>query len=95
MSVQPSSPLPRKPGVASSAVAAIAWLWFGSGKLSLVIAMALVINQTIASLAGIFVPLTLERIGVDPALAGSVVLTTVTDVVGFFSLLGLGALILM
>ncbi|MGB0955237.1 MAG: magnesium transporter [Panacagrimonas sp.] len=77
------------------AVAAIAWLWFGSGKLSLVIAMALVINQTIASLAGIFVPLTLERIGVDPALAGSVVLTTVTDVVGFFSLLGLGALILM
>jgi magnesium transporter len=75
-------------------VALIAGLWFRSGMLALVIALALVINQVIAAAAGVFIPLTLKRIGVDPALAGSVVLTTVTDVIGFFALLGLGTLIL-
>jgi len=76
-------------------VGAIAWLWFKSLPLALVVGMAIIINQTIAALAGIFVPLTLKKFGVDPALAGSVILTTFTDVCGFFSLLALGTLILL
>ncbi len=79
----------------ASAVAAVALVWFGSAKLALVIAMALVINQITGALSGVFIPLGLKRIGVDPALAGSVILTTVTDVVGFFAFLGLGAAILL
>ncbi|HET8880729.1 MAG TPA: magnesium transporter [Solimonas sp.] len=76
-------------------VGTIAWLWFHSPLLALVVGMAIVINQTVAALAGIFVPLTLHKFGVDPALAGSVILTTFTDVCGFFSLLALGTLILL
>lgn len=76
-------------------VATVTLLWFKSGLLALVIGLALVINQIIAAFAGVFVPVILRRLGVDPALAGSVILTTVTDVIGFFSLLGLGALILV
>src|SRR3546814_8918656 len=63
--------------------------------LALVVGMAMIINQTVAALAGVFVPLTLKKFGVDPALAGSVILTTFTDVCGFFSLLALGTLILL
>ena len=59
------------------------------------IALALVVNQVIAAASGVLIPLILKRMGVDPALAGSVVLTTVTDVVGFFALLGLGTVILL
>ncbi|WP_028079728.1 magnesium transporter [Solimonas soli] len=76
-------------------VGTTAWIWFHSPLLALVVGMAIVINQTIAALAGIFVPLTLKKFGVDPALAGSVILTTFTDVCGFFSLLSLGTLILL
>lgn len=79
----------------ASVVAAIALVWFGSAKLALVIAMALIINQITGALSGVFVPLLLKRMGIDPALAGSVVLTTITDVVGFFAFLGLGAVILL
>ncbi len=71
-----------------------AW-WFSSLSLALVIALALVINQLIAAASGVLIPLLLKRIGIDPALAGSVVLTTVTDVIGFFALLGLGTIILL
>ncbi|HHH47828.1 MAG TPA: magnesium transporter, partial [Gammaproteobacteria bacterium] len=52
------------------------------------------INLVVAAMAGAFIPLALERLGVDPALAGGVVLTTVTDVVGFLSFLGLASVIL-
>jgi magnesium transporter len=76
-------------------VGAITAWWFSSLWLALVIAMALVINQLIAAASGVLIPLFLKRIGIDPALAGSVVLTTVTDVVGFFALLGLGTIILL
>lgn len=76
-------------------VGIIAGLWFSSVLLALVVGLALLLNQVIAAAAGVFVPLTLKRMGVDPALAGSVVLTTVTDVIGFFALLGLGTLILL
>jgi magnesium transporter len=60
-----------------------------------VIFAAMVVNLFAAALAGVTVPLALKRMGVDPAVAGGVVVTTVTDVVGFASLLGLGTLVLL
>ncbi len=73
----------------------VAWLWFGSPVLGAVIASAMVINLIVAGLAGTTIPIFLERINVDPAIASSVFLTTVTDVVGFFAFLGLAALFLL
>jgi magnesium transporter len=70
-------------------------LLFGSVQLGGVIAAALVVNLFVASLAGVFVPLSLERMGVDPALASGTFVTTVTDVVGFFAFLGLATVILL
>ena len=55
----------------------------------------MVVNMLVAGLAGTLIPLGLEKIGVDPAIASSVFLTTVTDVIGFFAFLGLAALILL
>ena len=64
-------------------------LWYGTGMLGAVIAGAMVINLLAAALAGIFVPLGLDRSGFDPAVSSTVFVTTVTDVVGFFAFLGL------
>ena len=72
-------------------VAAAAAFWFDDLILGGVIAAAMVINLLTAGVAGALIPLSLKRLGVDPALAGGVVLTTVTDVVGFLSFLGLAA----
>jgi magnesium transporter len=63
--------------------------------LSAIIAVALIINMLIAAIAGIIIPVLLDKIGIDPALAGSVILTTVTDVVGFFVFLGSASLLLV
>jgi magnesium transporter len=71
-----------------------AGLWFEQWKIGAIIYAALMINLFAAALAGVGVPLALKRLGIDPALAGGVILTTVTDTVGFASLLGLGALFL-
>ncbi len=79
----------------SLVVAIIAMAWFQNTQIGLIIAAALTINLTCAALAGVSIPLFLKRIGIDPALAGSVLLTTVTDVVGFMAFLGLGTLYLM
>ncbi len=76
-------------------LAAIANLWFDNYKLGLVIAAAILLNLLVAALAGDMIPLLLRRIGADPALGGSVVLTTITDVIGFFSFLGLATLFLL
>jgi magnesium transporter len=76
-------------------VGIVAALWFQDAPLGMVIAAAMVINLAVAALAGVLVPLTLKRMDIDPALAGGVVLTTVTDVVGFLSFLGLATLILL
>jgi len=76
-------------------VGIIAYVWFHSFLLSLVIAMALIINFCAAALAGVLLPLMLKRMNVDPAVAGTVVVTAVTDVMGFFSFLGLATLILL
>ena len=73
-------------------VAAAAAFWFDDLILGGVIAAAMVINLLTAGVAGALIPLSLKRLGVDPALAGGVVLTTVTDVVGFLSFLGLAAM---
>ncbi|MDN3526106.1 magnesium transporter [Halomonas sabkhae] len=76
-------------------VALLAVLWFGNLAIGAIIAAALVINMLAAGVAGIVIPLVLKRMGIDPALSGSVVLTTVTDVVGFMSFLGLATLFLL
>jgi magnesium transporter len=75
-------------------VAAATIAWFGSWKLGGIIALALMANLVVAALSGVTIPLVLKRLGIDPALAGGVILTTVTDVVGFMAFLGLGALLL-
>jgi len=73
----------------------IAAVWFGDWLLGGVIGAAMTINLVVASLAGILVPLGLARSGIDPALASSVFVTTITDVVGFLAFLGLAALVLL
>ncbi len=79
----------------SLVVALLAVVWFGSMAIGAIIAAALVINMLAAGVAGILIPLLLKRAGIDPALSGSVVLTTVTDVVGFMAFLGLATLFLL
>jgi magnesium transporter len=76
-------------------VAAVAVVWFEDLGIGAVIAAALIVNMGVAALAGVLVPLILARFGIDPAISGSVVLTTVTDVVGFMSFLGLATLFLL
>ncbi len=76
----------------AAVVAIAASLWFDDWTIGLIIAAAMVINLITAALAGSVLPLTLTRLNIDPALAGGVVLTTVTDVVGFVSFLGLATL---
>ena len=71
------------------------YLWFGDVKLGFLISGALIINLISSVIAGIFVPLFLRKMKQDPAIAGSVVVTTVTDVIGFFSFLGLATLFLI
>ena len=75
-------------------VAAATVLWFKSWQLGGIIALAMALNLVVAAAAGVLVPLTLKRIRIDPALAGGVVLTTITDVFGFLAFLGLAALLL-
>ncbi|MGE0699998.1 MAG: magnesium transporter [Hyphomicrobiaceae bacterium] len=70
-------------------------IWFGVGKLGIVIAAAMLFNLVAAALAGILIPLAVERLGFDPAVSSGVFVTTVTDVVGFFAFLGLATLVLL
>lgn len=76
-------------------VALITGLWFDNTLLAAIIASALVINMLVAAFCGIAIPVLLNKAGIDPALAGSVILTTVTDVVGFFVFLGSASLLLV
>jgi magnesium transporter len=71
---------------------AVVYFWFGNDELGLVIAAAMVVNFLVAALAGIMIPLTLDHLDIDPAVASGVFVTTVTDVVGFFAFLGLAAM---
>jgi magnesium transporter len=70
-------------------------VWFGTPMLGLVIGVAMIVNLVIAGLAGVGIPIMLDRLGVDPALASGAFVTTVTDVVGFFAFLGLATLWLL
>ena len=76
-------------------VGVIAWFWFGQAGIALILGVAMVINLLAAAASGLAIPLILKRLGLDPALSGSVILTTVTDVVGFMSFLGLATLFLL
>jgi len=76
-------------------VAVVAVLWFGDYSIGFIIAAAMVINLVAAALSGLIIPLLMKRMGIDPALAGTVALTTVTDVVGFLAFLGLASIYLL
>jgi magnesium transporter len=76
-------------------VAAIGGIWFQSASLGLLLGSAMVINLICAALAGASIPVMLDKMGIDPALAGGVLLTTVTDVVGFMAFLGLATVFLL
>ena len=71
--------------------AIIVQLWFQDATLSLIISISMVLNMIVAGLFGILVPITLKRFKIDPAVASSVFVTTITDVIGFLSFLGVGA----
>jgi magnesium transporter len=75
-------------------VATLSVLWFGNFSIGAIIAFALIVNLIAGALAGAVIPLVLRQLGVDPAIAGGVVLTTVTDVVGIIAFLGLATLVL-
>ena len=70
-------------------------LIFWDLRLGVVLAMAMIVNQIVAALGGVLVPLTLERFGFDPALASGTFVTTLTDVMGFFAFLGLATVLLL
>ncbi|MDP0928714.1 magnesium transporter [Paracoccus onubensis] len=73
----------------------VAWFWFGGMSLAGVIGMAMIVNLAIAALAGVLIPLTLDKLGADPALASGTFVMTMTDVVGFFTFLGLASMVLV
>lgn len=79
----------------AAVVGLLAVAWFGDWGIGGVISAAILANLLCAALAGLAIPLMLDRLGIDPALAGSVILTTVTDVVGFFAFLGLATVLLL
>jgi magnesium transporter len=81
--------------VFSVVVAAIAMIWYGDVPLGLVMAAAILLNLLAAALAGAVIPVVLRRLSIDPALAGGVVLTTVTDVIGIVAFIGLATYVLL
>ena len=81
--------------VLSLIISLVTYLWFNQIVLSILIAAAMIINLLSSVVAGVFVPVILRRLNQDPAIAGSVIVTTVTDVVGFVSFLGLATIFLL
>ena len=75
-------------------VAVISILWFENYALGAIIGLAMIINLVVAAFAGVVIPLALKKVGVDPAIAGGVLLITVTDVIGFATFLGLASIYL-
>ena len=76
-------------------MAIIVIIWFGQFSLGIIIVASMMINLIIAALAGATIPIVLKHYGIDPAIAGGVILTTVTDVVGFITFLGLATIFLI
>jgi magnesium transporter len=81
--------------VFAALIAVVGLVWYGDIRLSGVLAAAMVVNLLVAGLAGILIPIGLEKVGADPALASGAFVTTVTDVVGFFVFLGLAGAVLL
>ncbi len=81
--------------VLSTLLALVVYIWFGQGKLGLVIGAAMIVNSIAAGLAGILIPLAMDSLDLDPAPASGVFVTMITDVVGFFAFLGLATIWLM
>lgn len=79
----------------SLVIAAIAFLWYGNAELGLVMAIAIIANLVAGALAGALIPVILKRMSIDPALAGGVVLTTITDVIGILAFVGLASYLLI
>ena len=76
-------------------IGVVAYFWFTDVLIGVVICLAILFNIVAAAIAGVFVPVILDKLKIDPALSGSVILTTVTDIVGFVAFLGLGTLFLL
>ncbi len=76
-------------------VALVSYLWFNDAGISIILAVAMILNLLAAAISGVIIPLLLNRWGIDPALSGAVILTTITDVIGFLSFLGLATLFLL
>ncbi|URQ89477.1 magnesium transporter [Pseudoalteromonas sp. SCSIO 43101] len=76
-------------------IGVLTYFWFNDGMLSVTITIAILLNLVAASLSGVVIPSILDKLKIDPALSGSVILTTVTDIVGFVTFLGLGSLLLL
>ena len=76
-------------------IGVIVSLWFGNPVMAVIIGLAMAINLMAAALTGTILPVVLRALHIDPALAGSVILTTITDIVGFVSFLGLAAVFLI
>jgi magnesium transporter len=79
----------------SVVVAVVAYVWFGDPGIAVIIGVAMILNLLAAALAGVAIPLALHHWGIDPALSGAVILTTVTDIIGFLSFLGLATIFLL
>ena len=79
----------------SIVIGLITYYWFSDLFLSIIIAVAIIVNLVVAAFSGAFLPLLLTKLKIDPALAGGVILTTITDVIGFVAFLGLAAAILL
>ena len=78
--------------VIGAVTALVAWMWYGNPFLGLVIGLGMLVNLILASLSGASIPLIMKKIGIDPAQSSSIILTTVTDVVGFIAFLGFAVL---
>ena len=75
--------------------AGLSYVWFGDAQIALVLGIAMLVNMVVAAISGTLIPLSLVKVGVDPAIASSVFITTITDVIGFLVFLGLAALYLL
>ena len=73
----------------------VTWAWFGDPTIGLIIGAAMIVNLLLAGFVGVTIPLVMQRLNIDPAIGSAVVLTTITDVVGFIAFLGLAALVLL
>ena len=76
----------------AAVIAVVATVWFQDINLGIIIALAIIINLVVGAISGTLLPIVLKSMSIDPALAGSVLLTTITDVVGFFAFLGLATI---